>query len=158
MTRLFPHVYFFRGMLWMQSELTYGDDGTVKDLLKTYSAFIASKPGVPALVDKLYNDAVIPKIFRIVLKPSRVWSFLFRRGKEFDAETFCIGLKNSEVAKVLADFFTLNKSLISGLIGLSSLLDFDGLVKVRAMMQAPSPLNTLFSAPAKDASTKPKES
>jgi len=113
-------VYRIRGTLWRQEELTYPQDGQIREMLEEVDqAFVGLDPSTTSMgvvTAKLYDAGLIPKLFGIILRPHHanpgVWlknvvlRFLFRLDRE-DLPTTG-RMKNSEIVEVVKDFFLLN--------------------------------------------------
>jgi hypothetical protein len=131
------HLYRLQDVTWVQRELTLGEDGAVKSLLKPLDGIFTEK-SIGKFIDRLLDGGVIPALLGIILKRYEP-NFLFRlaNGKNSPGEMtpeVCSRLKNSEVAKVLTDFFILNTRWMPDLQILSNLLDSDQLKNLPTML------------------------
>ncbi len=135
--------YFFKKTFWMQSELTYAEDGKVKDILKPFAGFFKTKPkpDIIKIVDKVYDEGSMPSLLRVVLKPHsfflfRVWNHFFVEETTANGGELCNVLKNSEIAEVLRDFFLLNTSWMPDLRGLSSMLELEQAKGMKSLLES----------------------
>jgi hypothetical protein len=113
------HVYVIRKTLWYQDELTYAEDGRVKEVVKEVVGPGFGLENFGESVDLLYEKGAIPGLFAVVLKPyeptilHRLWNKAF-----MPAGGIVPVMKNSEVAQVLSDFFLFNTRWIGDLMSL----------------------------------------
>lgn len=129
--------YRFRGVRFRQLELTYEEDVKLREIIpaawRSYVAGGQQANDLAAIVDRLFEQNVIREVIRIVLKPDeptlvhRWLNRLRARRSGIDPDDPILRLHNSEIARVLADFFTINSSWISAYLILSdsSLLKAD---------------------------------
>lgn len=115
-------VYSIRGTLWVQRELTYGEDLALKGVLKTVAdRFASGQATLGDMVDLAFDGETIAALLRVVLKPyeptplHRWYSLMRARAAGVDMGNIISVMPNSQLAAVLADFFTINTRWIGSL-------------------------------------------
>jgi hypothetical protein len=121
-------VYRVRGTLWMQKELTYGEDLELKGVLKVLSErFSVSKVTLADVIDTVFDGETVATLIRVILKPyeptplHRLWNVIAARKSGVDVKNIVASMPNSQLAGVLADFFMLNTKWIGSLPDLQSI-------------------------------------
>ena len=153
--------YKIRGVRFVQTELNYEEDGKVLDLIRgKLTAFSANQEVLGDLIDRLYQDHVLGKLFQLVLKPYQPTIFHALRNSFFawknkiDMTDPIRKMGNSEIARVTRDFFVLNMRWIESF---SSLGNGSGLILTASPLTAiPQYLRRLFSTSAAAISNVPK--
>lgn len=130
--------YFVQGVLFVQDELGYVEDGIVKSLLREkFDNLKIEEAQLAQVFDHLYDSGVLRELFKIILKPDR--STLIRRGLNrwqawrhgVNMADPIVSMKNSEIAQVLIDFFDCNVSWMSNLQSSAHVSDFSDWTLIR---------------------------
>lgn len=121
-------VYSIHGTLWVQRELTYGEDLQLKGVLKVLSdRFAGGNPTLADVIDTVFDGETVAALVRVILKPyeptplHRVYNALRARVGRVDRTNIVNAMPNSQLAGVLADFFMLNTKWIGSLPDLQSI-------------------------------------
>lgn len=114
--------YFFNKHYWYQSQLTFGEDTTIRNIIKESGfTFPDGEDAFPELIDKIYLEKpeIFINIIAIVLKEdnSNIWKILYNKFNPIKDKTEYINsLTKGELAVILADFFTLRLNWITDLL------------------------------------------
>lgn len=118
--------YTFHHILFRQEELTFAEDGEVREIFDQIAVLSSPERSIAGLLEAVYMNGIARKIFGIILKPyeptflhalwNRFWCWY--HGCPRDGGSIIGALKNSEVMEVLSDFFVLNTSWMSAFSGI----------------------------------------
>ena len=114
--------YIIKGIVFVQDELGYVEDGQVKGLLRDkLDNLTIDEATLSTIFDSLYDEGILRKLFAIILKPDRstilrrILSRLMSWRHGVDVKDPILSMKNSEIAQVLVDFFDCNVSWMKNL-------------------------------------------
>ncbi len=123
-------IYRVHGTLWTQEELTWAEDQELRPILAKLSGkFAFDKVSLQDVIDTVFDGETVEAFMRIVLKPyaptpfHRAYNAIVARAQRIDRDEIVKLMRNSQLAEVLADFFTLNTSWIGSWPMLRSILD-----------------------------------
>jgi hypothetical protein len=112
-------IYAVKGTRWQQSALEYGDLVATMEITKGYfTGFVGSTEAFGTLLDRLVADNVIPKLFRVILKPHAPtrwharWNAWQARRHGVNLEDVARSMTLEEIGRVMLDFFSFNVSSI----------------------------------------------
>ncbi len=115
-------VYNIGGTLWVQRELTYGEDIALKGVLKVISdRFANGQATLGDLIDVAFDGETVAGLLRVVLKPyeptpiHKAYNAIRAKIGRVDRGNIISIMPNSQLAVVLADFFMLNTRWIGSL-------------------------------------------
>ena len=123
-------LYIFHGIRYKQEELTFAQDGIVRELLVRIAGSTGPNATLGEWLDAVLREQIAESLFEIILKPHEPtllhrWGNrcrLWRKGIAPGGRGILPHLHNSQVAEVLADFFDLNTSWMSGFSGIVNAL------------------------------------
>jgi hypothetical protein len=103
--------------MWTQTELTYGEDAKVREIIRKYVGTLPlDEVEFAKAIDKLYGTNGMKELFQVIIKPSkprnvlkRVGAFFARKISGVDQEVLLDRMKRSEIAVVMMDFFVLRQ-------------------------------------------------
>jgi hypothetical protein len=117
--------YSVRHALWYQDELTYSEDLRLRGPIKEISGVLqGGDVSFGDLIEKTIDSGLFPEVLKVILKPyeptilHRLWN-RYWRGRYGTDEVVSV-MRNSEIAKVIADFFVLNTSWMGSLPNISN--------------------------------------
>lgn len=110
--------YRIRKMLFVMEELTYDEDTALREIVKGKIGGVLQLDmnNMITLLDKLHEAGVIMDLFKIVVKPYNptpfhwLWNKFWQLRSGISDGEAIRKMKNSEIAAVLYDFFTINLS------------------------------------------------
>jgi hypothetical protein len=128
----FKKKYRLKGLYFYQEELLYEEDGQVADIVKSVLELVQAKKGWEEIVIHLYQSKAIPKLFLVILKVDESLHRKFINQhirKKYDinkgdeVQWLVPNLNNSEMMRVVIDFFFINLICLTSLLDIQSLLD-----------------------------------
>lgn len=131
--------YRFKNILFTQEELTFGEDGKVREILCRIAALTSPQAKVGDLLESIYTEGLAEELFAVILKPNnativhRLWNrfWSWRHKIRPEGRSVISHLRNSQVMEVLSDFFVLNTIWMNGFAGLAG-VSVSGLTKIQA--------------------------
>lgn len=119
----FKRVYVVRGTFWRIKELTYEEDGMLRELWKQY-VDLSKEKELSDVIDTMYSSGSLEKLFTVVLKPLPLlgsWNWIVCHLQGFTRQTTIRKMTNSAIARVVADFFVVNGSWISNYLSFAGI-------------------------------------
>lgn len=120
--------YNIRGTLWVQRELTYGEDLELKGVLRVISdRFAGGKATLSDMIDVVFDGETVATLLSVILKPyeptivHKAYNAFVARWRGVDRANIVNVMHNSQLAAVLADFFMLNTRWIGSLPDLQNI-------------------------------------
>lgn len=143
--------YRIGGVSFYQDELKFQDNELVRDVLRDANINVHDTVSleIGKLLDSLYDKKVLQKIIPVILKPYEPNAFYRWRNargykkNNFTQETAVQIMTDSEIARVMIDFFIYKSLWIQNLTSLNGLLNSSK--AIRWMMNPFTSLKKFFS-------------
>lgn len=147
-------IYKIKGTTWEQRDLLYHENELVRPLMKDkFNSERIANGQIGELFDDIYSAGILKPLFKVVLKPYGRSRFQrWRNARRMAALKIQTGddllqyMTDSEIAKVLIDFFIYRTRWITNSLGLRptwSFLSIRWISKLRNLITSRNPLSSL---------------
>ena len=150
MTKGTKRRYTIKGSVWTQRELTFGEDVVIRKFLKDKLDQLdkLTDPTVASILGFLLDSNALVDFFQLILVPyeptpfHKLWNRLCMVLHGVDRKEIAWKMYNSEIAKVIDDFFFLNASWLAGYLNFanSSLLNMPEIPILKGLISLKNPL------------------